>query len=117
MLSHKVPKGIEQITFSEKKGEIIAEIRCKNRFFLIHISLDGVDRLSRLYVADDLPEMVYASGAWTDDDTLKVIIRYLETPFTVTYNIRGHLQGIELTAYRWQFPEVKTVEYIKICSI
>jgi hypothetical protein len=117
MLSYKVPKGIEQITFSEKRGEIIGEIRCDNRFFLVHISLDGVDRLSLLHVANDLPEMVYASGVWMNDDTLKITLRYLETCFTVSYTIRRHLQGIELTAPRWQFPEAKPIESIRICSI
>lgn len=117
MLSYKVPRGIEQITFSEKRGEIVAEIRCANLFFILHISLDGVDRLSILHVADDLPELVYASGFWMNDDNLKITLRYLETCFTVSYIIKRHLQRIELTASRWQFPEARSVEFIKICSI
>jgi hypothetical protein len=116
MLSYKVPEGIEQITFSEKRGEVVAEISCNNRFFVLHISLDGIDRLSMLHVADDLPEMVYASGVWLNDDTFKITVRYLETCFTVSYLVRRHLQGIELTAFRSQFPEARSVEPIQICS-
>lgn len=117
MLTFKVPKGIDQITFSEKKGEIVAEIRSGNSFFLLHISLDGLDRLSVLHVADDLPEMVYASGVWMNDDTFKITLRYLETPFTVSYIIKRHLHGIELTSSSWQFAEAEPVGPFTICSI
>jgi hypothetical protein len=98
MLSHKVPKGIDRITFSEKRGEVLAEIICHELVFDLHISLDGIDRLSLLHVADDLPEMVYASGVWLDDDTLKLSLRYLETCFSVIYFIKRYVGGIELTA-------------------
>jgi hypothetical protein len=98
MLSHKVPKGIDQITFSEKRGEILAEIVCQEYVFDLHLSLDGIDRLSLLHVADDLPDAVYASGVWLDDDTLKISLRYLETCFSVTYFIKRYIGGIELTA-------------------
>jgi hypothetical protein len=117
ILSHKAPKSIEQITFSEKRGEIIAEIISNNRSYNLHISLDGVDRLSMLHVADDLPEMVYASGVWTNEDTLKITLRFLETCFTVSYIIQRQAQGIELTAPGWRFPGEKITESVRICSI
>jgi hypothetical protein len=117
MLSYKAPKGIEQITFSEGRGEIVAEISSGNHSFCVHISLDGVDRLSILHVAHDLPEMVYASGIWMNSDTLKITLRYLETCYTVSCIIKRHLQGIELTAFRWQLVHVEPVETIKIYSI
>jgi CubicO group peptidase (beta-lactamase class C family) len=117
MLSYKPPKGIEEITFSERRGEIVAEIRCGNYLFNVDISLDGVDRLSTLPVADDLPAMVYASGVWVDQDTLKITLRYLETCYTVSYIIKRHLQGIELTAFRWQLIKAGPEDSIKIHSI
>ncbi len=117
MLSHKAPRGIEYITFSEGKGEIVAEIRSGNHSFCVHISLDGIDRLSVLHVADDLPEMVYAYGVWMNPDSLKITLRYLETCYTVSFIIKRHLQGIELTAFRWQLMKVEPVEPIIIHSI
>jgi hypothetical protein len=117
ILSHKAPKSVEQISFSEKRGEIIAEIVCNNRSYNLRISLDGVDRLSMLHVADDLPEMVYASGVWTNEDTLKITLRFLETCFTVSYVIQRQAQGIELTAPGWRFPGEKITESVRICSI
>jgi CubicO group peptidase (beta-lactamase class C family) len=122
MLSYKTPLGIEQIAFSEKRGEIIAEFRSDTRLFLLHISLDGVDRLSTFHVADDLPEMVYASGSWMNDDTLKVSLRYLETPFTVSFVIQRHQKGIELSTSPERlpqalFPEARPVKNSKIVSV
>jgi CubicO group peptidase (beta-lactamase class C family) len=117
VFSYEVPKGIEQITFSEGRGEIIAEIRCGNHSFCLNISLDGVDRLSMLHVADDLPEMVYASAVWINHDTLKITLRYLETCFTVSYVVKRHLQGIELTAFHWLPTEAKPAEPVIISSI
>ncbi len=105
MLSYKTPLGIEQVAFSEKRGEIIAEFRSDNRLFLLHISLDGVDRLSTLHVADDLPEFVYASGVWTDDDTLKVNLRYIETAFTVSLVVQRHQKGIALNITPERLPQ------------
>jgi CubicO group peptidase (beta-lactamase class C family) len=115
--SFKVPRGIEQISFTEEKGEVIAIIQCNKHLFNLHVSLDGVERLSILHAADDLPDMVYASGVWENDDTLNITLRYLETCFTVTYVIKRQGQGIQLTTSRWQPPDTKSVEYIKICSI
>jgi hypothetical protein len=100
MLSYKAPLGIEQITFSEKREEILADIRCQNYLFNIHFSLDGLDRLSLLPAADDLPELVYTSAVWTDEDTLKLSLRFLETCFAVSYIIKRAGHGIELTAER-----------------
>ena len=122
MLSYKTPLGIERISFSEKRGEVIAEIRSDNRLFVLHISLDGIDRLSNFRVADDLPEMVYASGLWMDNDTLIVTIRYLETPFTVPVVIKRHQNGIELSVSpehlpQALFPEARPVKHTKICSV
>lgn len=122
MLSYKTPVGIEQISFSEKRGEIIAEIDSDERVFLIRISLDGIDRLSTLPVADDMPEMVYASGLWMNDGNLKITLRYLETPFTVSFIIRKYQSGIELSASSWKPPEVlslgvKLIEQNTIYSI
>ncbi|MBN2238809.1 MAG: serine hydrolase [Dehalococcoidales bacterium] len=122
MLSYKTPLGIEQIGFSEKRGEIIAEIRSDGRLFLLHISLDGIDRLSNFHVADDLPEMVYASGLWMDDNTLQVTLRYLETPFTVPVVIKRHQNGIELSTSPERlpqalFPEARPVKDTRIFSV
>jgi CubicO group peptidase (beta-lactamase class C family) len=117
ILSYKIPFGIEQITFSEQKGEIIAKVLCNHSDYLLHISLDGIDRLSILHIADDLPDMVYASGTWMDNDILKIDLRYLETCFTVHYIVKGTDLGIELMSIRWRSPENMSEESVSICSI
>jgi hypothetical protein len=116
ILSYKIPFGIEQISFTEQRGEIIATILCNNSSYHLHISLDGIDRLSILHVSDDLPEMVYGSGTWVDDRTLKIHLRYLETCFTVSFVVKGIDHGIELLASRWRSPENMSLESVRICS-
>jgi CubicO group peptidase (beta-lactamase class C family) len=102
MLSYKTPSGIEQITFNELDGEMLALFRCRGRDYPIRVSLDGIDRLSQLALAADMPDKVYASGAWRDETTLALRLHYIETCFVVEYMIRLVDSQIEITTAKWQ---------------
>ena len=99
MLSHKVPKGIERIRFIKGKGELIADFRMAGKDYVLHVSMDGVDRLSNVYAAHDLPEMVYANGNWNENDELELNLRFIETCYSFKFIITAENNKIEVTAF------------------
>jgi CubicO group peptidase (beta-lactamase class C family) len=117
MLSHKAPRGFEQMTFHESDGEIVAGIRCQGSDYLVHISLDGIDRLSILPIAPDLPDRVFASGIWRDAATLAITLKYIETCYSVQMAIRQDGDAIEVTAERWNPAAGSGPETVRIRSL
>ena len=96
ILSHKLPKGIKTLEFSLEDGAIVIDTAYGNNKYALNVSLDGIDRLSRVFVAQDLPEMVYASGYWENENEINIKLKYIETCYDVSFKIIFSSDGIQL---------------------
>ena len=88
--------GFNRLRFEQGEGELIARLEFAGEEQELHVSLDGLARLSRLGVPHDLPEWVYAYGAWSAEDTLELRAHVVEAASTVALTLRLSGEGLEI---------------------
>ena len=98
VFTHKVPEGISHLTATVLTGETVLELVYGGRPYTLHISTDGLPRLSELNVAPDIPSQVYATGIWTAEDTFRFRCLFIEGPAASDWTLRLTGHGVELTA-------------------
>ena len=81
--------GLDKLRFErgEGDGEMLLRLEFAGEEQLLHVSFDGLARLSRLNVPHDLPEWVYAYGAWSSESMLELRVHVVEAASTVAFTL------------------------------
>jgi len=81
--------GFDELEFAPgaDMGELKMSLVYGGKRQNITVSMDGLMRLSRLDVPHDMPDYVYAEGAWTSENTLELYLHVTEAASTVKLTI------------------------------
>ena len=87
-VTQKLPVNISELGITMDGKEVTVKTVCGGKPFEIKAGLDGINRVTYLDVAHDLPNQVLTQGLWLDENTLRLYLRFIETCYEDIWTIK-----------------------------